>query len=52
MAPRGYPEFNRILRKLNDLLLEIPAHFLPGVIDLLLSYWFKLGLDENISRST
>src|SRR5256885_17133205 len=47
MAPRGFPEFNRSLRKLNDLLLEVPVNFLPGVIDALLSYWFELGLNEK-----
>jgi hypothetical protein len=45
MALRGFPEFNRTLRKLNDVLLEIPGNFLPGVIDSLLSYWYELGLD-------
>ena len=47
MAMRGFPEFNRILRKLNDLLIDIPANFLPGVIDALLSYWLELGLNET-----
>jgi tetratricopeptide (TPR) repeat protein len=47
MAMRGFPEYNRMLRKLYDLLLEIPSNFLPGVIDLLLSYWFKLELDKT-----
>jgi len=47
MALRGSLEFNRMLRKLNDALLEIPGTFLPGVIDSLLSYWYELGLDEE-----
>jgi tetratricopeptide (TPR) repeat protein len=47
MASRGNPEYNRTLRKLNDLLLEVPDSFLPGVIDLLLSYWDELGLTEK-----
>jgi len=47
MALRGSPEFNRTLRRLNDLLLEIPGNFLPGVIDSLLSYWYEMGLDER-----
>jgi tetratricopeptide (TPR) repeat protein len=47
MAPRGFPEYNRTLRKLNDLLLEIPSKFLPGVIDSLLSYWYEMGLGEK-----
>jgi tetratricopeptide (TPR) repeat protein len=47
MALRGSLEFNRMLRKLNDALLEIPGNFLPGIIDSLLSYWYELGLDEK-----
>jgi tetratricopeptide (TPR) repeat protein len=45
MAQRSSVEFNRMLRRLNDSLLEIPPSFLPGVIDLLLSYWQELALD-------
>jgi tetratricopeptide (TPR) repeat protein len=45
MTLRGFPEYNRTLRKLNDVLLEIPSNFLPGIIDSLLSYWYELGLD-------
>ena len=47
MAMRSFLEFNRTLRKLNDRLLEVPANFLPGVIDSLLSYWLELGLNET-----
>jgi tetratricopeptide (TPR) repeat protein len=47
MSLRGFPEFNRTLRKLNDVLLEIPGNFLPGIIDSLLSYWYELGLDKK-----
>jgi tetratricopeptide (TPR) repeat protein len=46
MALRGGLEYNQILRKLNDHLLELPDGFLPGVIDVLLSYWNEKGLDE------
>src|SRR5207237_1499536 len=45
MALRGNPEYNRMLRKLNDVLLEIPSNFLPSVIDSLLTHWFELGLE-------
>lgn len=47
MALRGNPEFNRTLRKVNDLLLEIPSNSIPGVIDSLLTYWYELGLNEK-----
>jgi tetratricopeptide (TPR) repeat protein len=47
MAERGYPEYNRALRRLSDLLLETPGNTLPAVIDSLLSYWSELGLNEK-----
>lgn len=47
MALRGSPDFDRFLRKLNDVLLDVPNSFLPGVIDSLLEYWFALGLDRE-----
>jgi tetratricopeptide (TPR) repeat protein len=47
MAERSTPEFNRILRKVNDRLLDIPSDYLPGVIDVLRSYWTEFELDEK-----
>lgn len=47
MALRGSPVFDRFLRRLNDVLLDVPSNFLPGVIDLLLEYWYALGLDQE-----
>lgn len=47
VAPRGNPEFSRMLRKLHDVLLDIPSDFQPGTIDALLSYWYERKLDER-----
>lgn len=47
IALRGSPEFERFLRKLYDVLLEIPTSFLPGAVDSLLEYWFDLGMDKE-----
>jgi tetratricopeptide (TPR) repeat protein len=47
MALRGSPIFDKFLRKLNDVLLDVPNNFLPGVVDLLLEYWYALGLDQE-----
>ncbi|GHO92587.1 hypothetical protein KSF_026350 [Reticulibacter mediterranei] len=47
MALRGSPVFDKFLRKLNDVLLDVPNNFLPGVIDLLLEYWYAMGLDQE-----
>lgn len=46
IAERSSLEFDRTLRKLNDNLLGIPSNYLPGVIDVLRSYWSEEGLDE------
>jgi tetratricopeptide (TPR) repeat protein len=46
-AKRGPLEFNRFLRKLDDVLLEIPKSFLPTAIDALLEYWFDVGMEES-----
>ncbi|QBD79923.1 tetratricopeptide repeat protein [Ktedonosporobacter rubrisoli] len=47
MAMRPSLEFERLLRKLVDLMLEMPGSFLPGVIDSLLEYWYGLGLEKK-----
>jgi tetratricopeptide (TPR) repeat protein len=47
MAERSSLEFERMLRRLNDILLGMPASYLPGVIDTLLSYWYEWGLDKH-----
>jgi tetratricopeptide (TPR) repeat protein len=46
-AERSRPEYDKFLHNLNDKLLELPANYLPGVIDLLLSYWSELELDKS-----
>jgi tetratricopeptide (TPR) repeat protein len=47
MALRGSPIFDKFLRKLNDVLLDVPGNFLPGVVDLMLEYWYAMGLDQE-----
>lgn len=50
LAERSSLEFDRSLRKLNDKLLDIPANYLPGIIDVLRSYWSESGLDGKYSQ--
>ncbi len=40
-------QLQKFLRRLVDLLLDTPEPFLPGIVDLLLDYWFDLKLDKT-----
>ncbi len=47
MALQGSQEYERIMRKVNDILLEIPEKFLSSVLDVLRSYWYEMDLDKT-----
>jgi len=47
LAQHNTVQFEKILRKLVDLLLDMPRDLLPGIIDLLLEYWYNLELDKS-----
>jgi hypothetical protein len=49
-AERSKPEHDKFLNSLYNKMLELPAAYLPGVTDLLLSYWHALGLDKSYSQ--
>lgn len=47
MTLQGTRTFERFLRRLNDVLLDLPSNVLPGAIDSLLEYWYDLGLEKE-----
>jgi tetratricopeptide (TPR) repeat protein len=47
LAYFNHLQFEKFLRRLFDLLIEIPNNLLPGVIDSLLEYWYDFHLDKS-----
>jgi tetratricopeptide (TPR) repeat protein len=47
MALHNPIQFEQFLRRLTDLLLDLPTQQLPGAIDSISSYWIDHELDKN-----